>query len=155
MTSVHPITSKAQVGQALETFTDDVGIPAKLIFDGAGEQTGDNTDFQKTIRRLHINWRLTEPYSPWQNRAEDAIRELKRRWKRTRLKTGASPRLWDYGLTHEARILSLIARGPNGRTPYEAVVHETPDISEYLDFDFYDPVWYIDRPNATDNVKMG
>ena len=70
-------------------------------------------------------------------------------------KTGASPRLWDYGMAHKAKILSLIARGPEGRTPHEAVVHETPDISEYLNFNFYDPIWYLDRPSSPDNVKIG
>ena len=58
-------------------------------------------------------------------------------------------------MAHEAKILSLIARGPEGRTPHEAVVHETPDISEYLDFDFYDPIWYLDRPSSPNNVKIG
>ena len=50
MTSVHPLVSKAHAGKALEDFTDDVGVPARLIFDGSGEQTGVNTDFQKNIR---------------------------------------------------------------------------------------------------------
>ena len=98
MTSVHPLVSKAHAGKALEDFTDDVGVPARLIFDGSGEQTGVNTDFQKNSRRLHINWRLTEPYSLWQNRAEDAIRELKRRSKCTRLENWCFPQtvgLWN------------------------------------------------------------
>ena len=30
----------------------------------------------------------------------------------------------------------------NGRTPMELITGETPDISEYLDFGFYDRVWF-------------
>ena len=33
--------------------------------------------------------------------------------------------------------------GLNGRTLLEFVTGETPDISEYLDFGFYERVWYI------------
>ena len=33
-----------------------------------------------------------------------------------------------------------------GRTPLEIITGETPDISEYLDFDFYD--WVLYRSNA-------
>ena len=29
-----------------------------------------------------------------------------------------------------------------GRTPLEALTGETPDISQYLDFGFYDRVWF-------------
>ena len=33
----------------------------------------------------------------------------------------------------------------DGRTPLEQVTGETPDISEYLHFGFYDWVWYKDN----------
>ena len=38
------------------------------------------------------------------------------------------------------------SRYSNGRTPIEIITGETPDISEYLDFGFYDWVWF--RTNA-------
>jgi hypothetical protein len=40
-----------------------------------------------------------------------------------------------------------MSRGRDGRTGYEAITGETPDISEWLDFDFYDWVWYHDPPD--------
>jgi hypothetical protein len=48
-----------------------------------------------------------------------------------------------------------MARGNDRRTGYEEVTGQTPDISEWLDFEFYDLVWWLDRPtkpNFTDNV---
>ncbi len=80
LVSVHPMKSKADAGFALDTFTADIGVPDLMIADGAKEQTGPNTEFQRTVRRLHMRFRETEPHSPWQNRAEDAIRNLKRKW---------------------------------------------------------------------------
>jgi hypothetical protein len=46
-----------------------------------------------------------------------------------------------------------MARGSDRRTGYEEVTGQTPDISEWLDFEFYDLVWWLDRPvkpNVTD-----
>jgi hypothetical protein len=39
----------------------------------------------------------------------------------------------------------------DGRTPLEQVTGETPDISEYLDFGFYDWVWYKDNAGLGEN----
>jgi hypothetical protein len=54
-------------------------------------------------------------------------------------------RLWDYGLVYEAGILNRIPRGNSGRTGLEIVTGETPDISEWVDFEFYDRVWFYDH----------
>ena len=40
-----------------------------------------------------------------------------------------------------------MSRGKTGRSGYEEVTGDTPDISEWLDFEFYDLVWWWDRPN--------
>jgi hypothetical protein len=39
-----------------------------------------------------------------------------------------------------------------GRTPIEQITGETPDISEYLDFGFYDWVWYKDNAGVGENM---
>jgi hypothetical protein len=49
-----------------------------------------------------------------------------------------------------------MARGNNRRTGYEEVTGQTPDISEWLDFEFYDLVWWWHlpgKPNVTDNPR--
>ena len=58
------------------------------------------------------------------------------------LKRNIPRRLWCFGLEHQARLMNFIPRGRNERSGYEIVTGMTPDISEYLDFDFYDLVWY-------------
>ena len=50
-----------------------------------------------------------------------------------------------YGLPHFAKLIQLTASNAaslNGQTPLEVVTSETPDISQYLDFSWYDWVWY-------------
>jgi hypothetical protein len=56
-------------------------------------------------------------------------------------------RLWDYGLVNEGELLSMMSRGKDGRSGHEEVTGNTPDISEWLDFEYYDLVWWWDRPN--------
>ena len=66
-------------------------------------------------------------------------------------------RLWDYGLQWVCDIqnrTSNSSRGLEGRCPLERITGETVDISEYLDFGFYDWVWY--RENAgLGETKLG
>ena len=56
--------------------------------------------------------------------------------------------LWDYGLRWMSETMSLShtsAGTLNGHIPLTQVTGETADISEYLDFGFYDEVWFKDN----------
>ena len=56
--------------------------------------------------------------------------------------------LWDYGMVCVSEVMSLTfttAGGLNGCVPHTHVTGETSDISEYLDFGFYDQIWYKDN----------
>ncbi|KAI2489322.1 Reverse transcriptase (RNA-dependent DNA polymerase) [Fragilaria crotonensis] len=76
------------------------------------------------------------------HRAEAEIREVKTKWK-ARMRSNQIPsRLWDYGLVYIAEIQSLLARGADHRPGLERVTGHTVDISEWLDFDFFERVWY-------------
>ena len=130
------MVSKSQVGISLQDFADDIGVMDELIVDGASEQTGPKSEFMKTVRYLKVKLRQTEPYSPWQNDAERKIGEVKKRWRHHMITKKVPRRLWDYGLVYEGEIMSRMARGPSGRTGIEEVTGDTPDISEWLDFDF-------------------
>jgi hypothetical protein len=78
-----PTPNKAghTVGQALLELIHEVGVPAKIVVDGASEKLGPKTEWMKIMRENNIDQGITEAYSHWQNRAEDAIREVRRRWR--------------------------------------------------------------------------
>ena len=64
-------------------------------------------------------------------------------------KKNVPPRLWDIGFiwTCETGNMSVSSsKYAAGRTPIEIVTGETPDISEYTDFGFYD--WVTHKQNA-------
>ncbi len=56
------------------------------------------------------------------------------------LKRKVPPRLWDYGLVYETNILNRIPCGKQQRTGIEIVTGKTPNISEWIAFEFYDRV---------------
>jgi Reverse transcriptase (RNA-dependent DNA polymerase) len=145
-TSVHPMTSKSRVGITLTEFSDDVGIPDSLTSDGAMEMVGPKTEFTKEVNRLKVRLKRAEVGRSNQNyAAEREIGELKKRWRNRMIRKKVPKRLWDYGLIYEAGILNRIPRGNSGRTGLEIVTGETPDISEWIDFEFYDRVWFYDH----------
>jgi len=81
---------------------------------------------------------------------------VRRRWRLLYQRRSIPRRLWDYAVVHIARLMSLTVRAGGDWTPMEEITGETPDISEYIDFDFYDWVWYIDNPNDKEEPpKLG
>ena len=58
--------------------------------------------------------------------------------------------LWDFGLVVESEILTQMVRGQDLCTGYEEVTVQTDDISEWLDFEFYELVYWYDQPNKSD-----
>ena len=67
-------------------------------------------------------------------------------------------RLWYYGLVHQDVILSSIYHEEIGRTGIEEVTGQTPDISELIDFDLYDSLWFIYKKQllkTDDNIILG
>ena len=161
-TRVYPLDSKSSINiaRALQEFIDDVGIPEELIFDFAPEQAGKYTDVMKIIRRNQIKYRIAEKGrgTTQNHRAETEIREIKTKWK-SRMRSNQVPsRLWDYGLVYIAEVQSILARGPDQRPGIERLTGDTIDISEWLDFDFYDRVSYWDQKKmdmTDEQAKIG
>ena len=120
--------------------------------------TGKNTEFVKQARRMRIQLHTTEQGRKNQNHvAEREIGFLAKQWKLRLQKKKVPTRLWDYGLVYEAELLSRMAQGKDGRTGYKEVTGNTADISEWLDFEFYDLVWWWDRPKKpgmTDRTRQ-
>jgi len=143
-TKFYPMKSKKEAGERLERLITELGvIPATIITDGAAEETGG--DWKETVSKYHIRHKLTEPYSPWQNRTELEIRELKKSIRRLLASTGAPTRLWCYAGEWIAQIRrhtvhDLMAL--DERTPVEHFTGFTPNIAPLCTFSFYDYCWH-------------
>ena len=146
--TIYPMDTKRKAGDALRTFCREFGVPSKLIVDGSREQTGKNTEFMRQVRIHDIDLKIAEPGIHTQSPAEGVIREVRRRWYRTMFKKRVPKIFWDYGMRWVCETMQrTYTRGHriNGCVPLQAVTGETVDISEYLDFGFYDRIWYHDN----------
>jgi hypothetical protein len=101
----------------------------------------------KLIRQSNIRLHIAEKGRgiTQNHRAETEIREVKAKWKTRMRENGAPSCLWDYGLVYISEIQSLLALDRDQRPGLERITGNTIDISEWLDFDFYDLVWYWDQ----------
>jgi len=74
------------------------------------------------------------------------MQKMKKAVRHTLEKTGASKRLRDYCTLYHSELRNFTAHPHfklHGHTPY--VTGHTPDISEYLDYSWYETVWYHDQ----------
>jgi DNA-binding transcriptional regulator PaaX len=88
------MTSRKDAGKSLIDFTDDVGIPERLVTDGATEFNRQHTKFIKEARRMRIMLHTTEQGRKNQNHAaEREIGFLAKRWKLRMMKKKVPKRL--------------------------------------------------------------
>jgi hypothetical protein len=138
-----PMETESQTSSTLQKFITLVGLPPRIHADNAKVFT--EGDFGKKCTKYDIHQTFTEPHSPWMNRAETGIREIKAFGRKIMAETQAPIRLWCFAYEYAADINCLLATGLydlGGRTPYEHVMQHTPDISEYVVFKFYQWAYY-------------
>ena len=105
----YPIKRKKDSYEGLDKFVKAYGAPDKMIYDGAGEQVGRKTEFQRLMRKYEIKGHASEPNRSNQNPVEGCIRELRRTWFRTMFRTYCPRSLWCYGIPYVAKIMQITA----------------------------------------------
>ncbi len=123
---------KSEAGYALQQLIQDVGIPENTHSDGAKEMTPGK--WNQTCREAGIKTSHTEKGSPWQSRTEVEIHELKRTVRCFMGRTNTPSQLWDFCCQYTAELQNRLARPLpwlQGRTPYEIMMGDTPDVSEF------------------------
>jgi hypothetical protein len=134
------------------------GVPPKMIMDGSKEQTLGR--FKKKCQDTDCHIKQTESYSPWQNAAESAIRELKKAAGRKMVRAGAPKPFWVDAIELEAYVRSNTAHDIfilQGEVPETVMSGKTSDISQFCEFAFYDWIMFRDQPVAfpDDNPVLG
>ena len=138
--------TESQGTTTLQDFIRDVGAPYHMHNDNSKMQT--SKAWKDILRQYNISASTTEPHHPWQNYAERKIQDIKSLSKIMMDRTGAPENLWFHALSYAAYIKNRVADASLGnKTPTEVAFGETPDISDILQFTFYQPVYYH-APNA-------
>lgn len=144
----YPMDSKSKAGDSLRVFCREFGVPEILRHDGAPEMVGKKSEFQRHVRKHNIKTHVSEAGLHNQSPAEGVVREVKRKWYRTMFKKRVPTVFWDYGLRWVSETMSrthLRTHRIDGGVPLQLVTGDTVDISNYLEFGFYDRVWYRDN----------
>jgi hypothetical protein len=127
-----------------------------IVSDGWGEQT--RVKWKDEINLIQMLHHLTEHASPWQNRAERKIGEIKHGIKRATRRSGSPKRLWDDCGQWVVAIQRMTAHDfleLDGMPPKEAVLHShMADIFAYPQFHWFEWVWYINQSeDATESTR--
>jgi hypothetical protein len=101
-TRAYAMKSKGNAHETLDLLFHREGVPAEIISDGAKELV--QGEFRRKVRAAGSHARQIEPYSPWLNRAETAIRALKRMTNMAMKKSSAPLYLWDFCLELQSMI---------------------------------------------------
>jgi len=141
----YPLRTKGNAHTSLDLLFPEEGVPNTMILDDAPELHAG--EFRRKCRQAGAYCKETEPYSPWSNRAEGTIRELKRTTRRAMLKTQSPKRLWDYCIELQAKIRSNTAHNIptlGGQTPKTVMRGETADMSALCEYDWFEWLHYWD-----------
>ena len=115
------------------------------------------TEFKAQVRRHDISVHISEPDLHNQSPAEGVVREVRRKWYRVMFKKRVPKIFWDYGMRWVCETMQrthLRANRVDGGVPIQRITGETVDISNYLEFGFYDRVWYRDNAGLGEQ-KLG
>ncbi len=134
---------------ALNNFVKKIGIPEMLLCDNDTTMDGWG-EWKKRVRKYSIDPKYTKPYSPFQNKAELDIRELKRMVRRFQDESKSPKQLWNYLVHLCARIRSFVTGSHpdlHRRSAFEQIHGWTPDISLYVMHGWYEIVAFLDNDN--------
>ena len=154
-TKAYPMELKGDAPFALNKFIHEVGVPTEMHTDGSKKQS--SGQWRKTCQKHAIYRTWNEPYSPWQNLAKKAGGIIKARCRDMMRHTNTPVVLWDYCVEYNAELRTMTASNNihlSGRTPHDLVMGYTPDISELVEFDWYQWVWFND-PVSPGRTQLG
>ena len=144
MINLYPMPQKGDghIDKAYDDFMRYEGVPSCLHRDLAPEQKSDS--IQATNRKMMVRDSFSERGCPNQNPTEShGVRIIKMGAEGLRIRTGAPDKLWPLMHEYLADINNHCATPfLNWRTPIEKRHGYTPDISAYLMYQFFEPVYF-------------
>ena len=147
---------RSNIGHTLTEFCNNVGIPVYLKTDRAPKLCRHMTPFIKLKWWHHISLHYAESEQEDQTWPADLeVWKFTKRWHNKISEKNVPVRLQDYGMKYVAKIMQFIPQELSGRSGYDDITADRPDIWEYLAFDFHDLVWHHAKkhPSLTKNVR--
>ena len=139
--------------QFINTLYDNIrsrGAMTTLITDGGRYEVSKKV--ADLLRSLFIKQYESEPYHQHQNKAEQRYGVVKRYINTLMNLTGAPAHCWLLCLLYVCSLLNATASPAlGGLTPLQALTGQVPDISHFLHFSFWEPIYYKVDENESDH----
>ena len=130
--------------QFINTLYDNIrfrGAMTTLITDGGRYEISKKV--ADLLRSLFIKQHESEPYHQHQNKAEQRYGVVKRYINTLMNLTGAPAHCWLLCMLYVCHLLNATASPAlGGLTPLQALTGQVPDISHFLHFSFWEPIYY-------------
>ena len=130
--------------QFINTLYDNIrsrGAMTTLITDGGRYEISKKV--ADLLRSLFIKQHESEPYHQHQNEAEQRYGVVKRYINTLMNLTGAPAHCWLLCMLYVCHLLNATASPAlGGLTPLQALTGQVPDISHFLHFSFWEPIYY-------------
>ena len=146
---VYGFKSKGQFPNIFCKFFAEYGTPSILCRNNAKEELSE--EVMDITREVGTKDQWSEPYYPNQNPVEGcAIKYLKEQSHVLMDRTGALDSTWFFAIKYLCEIHDRTAdlSHPQSITPYQMGTGVTPDISAYLQFEFWEPILYLDHEES-------
>lgn len=142
--AVYPMKSKSDFPKALKLFCKEVGVPERLVVDGAREQT--SREVKSFTQEVGTTLQVLEESTQWANRAELYIGLFKKQIRKDLQESKCPMILWDYCARRRALINNLTPKSLfqlQGRCAHEVTTGSQGDMSNLL-FGWYEWVKYTE-----------
>ena len=140
-----PIRTDGEFENCMKEYIRKVGAPDKMWSDQAKAMTAAES-IKALYRMYNIDDGHSEPYYKNQNKVERHIQDIKRLTVSVMNATGTPNGRWLLCVLFIIGLLNHVATPVlNDRTPMELKFGETPDVSKYLCFRWWEPVYYLDQ----------
>ena len=152
--NIFPMRTESNALQALQDFMRYEGLPLTIRSDNSRTQRY-NRAWVELLRTYLIPAEFSEPHNQQQNPVEmRAIKWLKENIQVIQRRTGAPMQVWGYIAKYVADIHNITADETLGwKTPHFVRKGAMPDISPYIQFTFYEEVYYLDTQEKFPNSK--
>ena len=143
VTAAFPMKSESQIPSTLQEFLRKFGAPNKLKSDNAKAIYGDAT--QEILRQYHIGSMYSEPEQQNQNPVERKIQDIKSDTSKCMDRTGTPETFWLLCLLYIVFLHNHLSyQSLDGKTPLQVATGIVPDISYFLSYHWWQPVYYLD-----------
>ena len=154
MTDIRGLKGKGAFPDIYRDFIHECSVPSGLCRDNAKEEQGAAVD--AIHRELYIKDEFLEPYNQQQNPVESCAGKYRKDHLHVLLdRTGAPDAAWSSAAQYLCNIHNILSNKnlPNEMTPKQLRTGVTPDISPWLQFEFYQCILYLDNENSWPSSK--